>query len=72
MNEHELLELLYDAVRSPFGLVIETNSPDRLRAKLYPLRKTVPEFEPLSFVISPINGRDLWILNKGQANAEEH
>jgi hypothetical protein len=64
VSELTLLSLLYDAVRSPLGIVVETSDPEFLRQKLYPLRKREPEFEPLSFLISPINGVDLWILKR--------
>lgn len=62
-----LVQCLYDALDSPFGVVVETEDPERLRQKLYPLRKADPLFEPLSFVISPTNGRDLWIVRKSDA-----
>lgn len=64
MTEFQLLEILYEAARSPIGLVVSTNDPEFLRQKLYPLRKTEPEFKNLAFVISPLNGSDLWVLNK--------
>jgi hypothetical protein len=67
----EYLELLYDALRTPFGLVVETNDAERLRQKLYSARKEVAEFECLSFVISPLNGVDLWILKKGLPDERE-
>jgi hypothetical protein len=68
----ELLALLYSAINSPFGIVVETDATELLRQKLYALRKEyAPEFEHLSFVVSPINGADLWILNKEQTSAEE-
>lgn len=60
-----LMEILYDAIRSPFGLVIETSDAERLRQKLYALRKDNPDLAALSFIISPLNGSDLWVLNKG-------
>ena len=66
----ELVELLYNALRSPFGTVVETDDPERLRQRLYAIRRENEDFTPLSFVISPMNGRDLWILNKGSADAE--
>lgn len=70
MVDHTLLSLLYEALQSPFGVVVETNDAERLRQKLYPLRKNDPSFTPLAFVISPMNGKDLWILNKGNSGAE--
>lgn len=68
MTTLELTELLYDALRTPLGTVIETEDPERLRQKLYAIRRENEDFIPLSFVISPINGMDLWIVNKGNAD----
>lgn len=64
MSNLDLLELLYAAMNSAVGVVVETNDAEFLRQKLYPLRKANPEFNPLSFVISPVNNTDLWILRK--------
>lgn len=69
MGNLELTKLLYDALRTPLGTVIETEDPERLRQKLYAIRKESSDFTQLSFVISPINGLDLWIVNKGNADA---
>lgn len=61
-------ELLYEALASPLGLIIETNDPTALRAKLYQLRKTDPAFECLSFVTSRTNPTtQLWIVRKPEA-----
>lgn len=65
MTNLELTELLYDALRTQLGTVIQTEDPERLRQKLYAVRRENSDFTPLSFVISPINGLDLWIVNKG-------
>lgn len=64
MTELELLELLYSALRSPFGIVVITADPVFLRQKLYPLRKTDAAFDPLSFVLGPKAKDELWILRK--------
>lgn len=67
--DHELLELLYDAARAEFGLVVRTNDPERLRMKLYPLRKRDPELQILSLRISPTSpSSELWIMKKEQAS----
>lgn len=58
----DLLERLYDALRTPLGIVLETEDPERLRQKLYALRKDRPELHRVSFVISPTNPRELWLL----------
>lgn len=70
MTNLELTELLYDAIRTPLGTVIQTEDPERLRQKLYSIRRESEDFMQLSFVISPINGLDLWVVNKGNANVE--
>lgn len=64
------MELLYDALRTPFGLVVETDNAEHLRQKLYVIRRENEDFHPLSFIISPFNGSDLWIVNKGKSNEE--
>lgn len=65
--DEPLEALLYRALTSPVGIVVESNDPDRLRQKLYPLRKQQPEFECLSFVLSPMNPQHLWIVRKPDA-----
>jgi len=67
----EYVELLYDATRSPLGIVLETNDPERLRQRLYAIRKDNPDFEALSFLISPFNSRDLWVLNRAGKDSNE-
>lgn len=68
MNNLQLTELLYDALRTPFGTVVQTEDPERLRQRLYAIRRESEDFAQLSFVISPINGMDLWIVNKGNSD----
>jgi len=61
----EHLALLYSAKTSEFGIIVETDDAEFLRQKLYAIRREMPEeFPHLSFLISPMNGSDLWILNK--------
>jgi hypothetical protein len=69
----ELIEILYAAVHADLGVCVETDDPERLRQKLYPMRKENPDFLPLSFIISPLNPADLWIIKqpKETVNAEE-
>lgn len=69
--EVPLLQLLYDALHSPLGVCVTTNDPERLRQKLYPLRKTDDIFAPLAFLISPLNPQDLWIVKKGTSDGQE-
>ena len=60
----QLSELLYSALGSELGVVVETNDPERLRQKLYGIRKEIPEGDRLSFIISPLNPQDLWIIKQ--------
>ena len=67
----ELLDILYAAYHSEVGVVVETNDAEALRQKLYPLRKENPDFDPLAFVISPLNGIDLWIIKQPKETINE-
>lgn len=60
------LGYLYDALAKPLGLKVLTDDPERLRQRLYALRKeNAPTFDDLSFIISPTNPSDqLWIVKK--------
>jgi hypothetical protein len=67
-----LLELLYAALNEEVGVVVATEDAEFLRQKLYALRREDPDFRNLAFLISPMNGADLWIVNKkGKINGEE-
>ena len=68
MTNLDLTALLYDALRTSLGTVIQTEDPERLRQHLYAVRKESDDFSALSFVISPTNPLDLWIVNKGNIN----
>lgn len=62
--QEPLVSLLYRALTTPLGIAVESSDPDRLRQKLYPLRKEDPSFACLSFVLSPMNPSELWILKR--------
>ena len=67
------LSYLYDALEQPIGLVILTDSPERLRQKLYAIRKEMsPQFDNISFVISPTEpDTNLWLIKKTPDPLEE-
>lgn len=76
MNESALLELLYTALQSPLGIVVETSDPELCKAKLYTLRKQDPELACLSFLTSPVDpAGSFWIVKKetsdGQSGPDE-
>lgn len=64
MTPHELLEILYTALHSEFGSVVETDNLELLRAKLYAVRKDHEDLQILSFVQSPTNPSHLWIVKR--------
>lgn len=58
-EETELCSLLYEAARFPLGAVVRTNTPERLRQKLYPLLKVTGT----SFTLSiPSQTGELWLV----------
>ena len=60
-----LIELLYEALNTPLGVIVNCTNPVLLRTKLYPLKKHDPDFERLGFVISPSQpDTQLWIVVK--------
>jgi hypothetical protein len=75
VTDYDLLERLYDALRSPLGVIVETDDTERLRAKLYALRRKhearEPGFHSLAFLTSPTNPTtELWIIRKNPNGQE--
>lgn len=68
MTSTEALELWYAALHSesPFGIVVETDGLERLRAKMYQARASCddPSLENLVITTSPINPNQLWIVKQ--------
>lgn len=59
----DLITFLYDAAASPFGLSLTTDDPERLRQRLYGLKKQDPSLSDLSLVI-PSEPDRLWIVKR--------
>lgn len=67
MSEGSPLELWYAALREPIGIKVSTNSVDRLKAKLYLVRKQAqdPDLAKLMIQTSPLNQKgELWITHR--------
>lgn len=63
----EYHQILYSALHSPCGIVLYSDDPMRLRAKLYAVRRELgdPELDALSFVESPVNPTEhLWVVKR--------
>lgn len=60
-----LLDLLYRALASERGIVVETSDPERLRQKLYAERKKDPDLAQLSINISRTQPENqIWIVKR--------
>ena len=72
MKKPEQIALLTEACQHPLGVLVATNDPNRLRQRLYALRKGCPEFAHLSFVVpvSDPNGTLFIIVKAGDPNAQ--
>ena len=69
-----ILDLLYKALRSPFGIVVATSDVTQLTAKLYAARKGIAELSPLILKPSPLDPTaQLWIVRSdAERPAEAH
>jgi hypothetical protein len=59
------LNTLYEALGTPLGVVVQTDNPEKLRAKLYRLRDGAddPMLKEISIVISPTMPQSqIWIV----------
>lgn len=61
------VELLYEALDTPLGIVVRTSDPERLRSALYAARREAmnPEFSALTIQPSKVDPRsELWIVRR--------
>ena len=61
------LNILYEALGTPHGIVLATNNPERLRQRLYKLRDAAGDVAlgQLSFVSSPsVPESHIWIVKR--------
>lgn len=67
-----MLAYLFQAMASPFGIVILTTNQELLRQRLYQERKKLndPLYECLQFRISPSSEGEIWII-KGNSREEK-
>jgi len=62
-SQLNLLDLLYQALNSPRGLIVTTTNVDALRQKLYRVRKEDPDLACLSLTTSRTSPEsELWIV----------
>lgn len=67
MATANLLELLYLAFNSRYGIAVTTSDPVRLKQQFYTERKKDPDLACLSFLTSPLNPQgEVIILKTGE------
>ncbi len=68
MPKEDDAHLLYSALQEPLGYCVTTSDPEKLRQRLYKLRKSNPTFALLAFVVSPQHPEsELWIVHKPES-----
>lgn len=71
MTDLDKLELLYRAYEAPYGIIVSTSDPVKLKQTLYAARKPHPELATLSFITSPTApDTELWIVRKPSEAAD--
>jgi hypothetical protein len=61
---------MMQALEAEVGLVVKVEDPDRLRQRLYTIRREDDTFKPLSFVLSPDSPDELWIIKRDAINGK--
>ena len=67
MADFHVIDLWYQALRQPFGVKVDTNDAERLKARLYMARKDAddPALAALMIQTSPLNPTgQLYILHR--------
>lgn len=61
-----MLEYWYKALRSPYGVIIRTDDPVRMKQKLYQARAEVKDkdLDGIAICSSPTNETHLWLVKK--------
>jgi hypothetical protein len=60
----DVAEFLYQALAAEFGVVVESSDLGVLKSRLETARKKDPDLADIAFVISPINGKDMWLIKR--------
>ena len=65
-DQFEFQEMLYSALLAEVGIIIETDDIELCKQRLYAARRQAadPALKVLSFIVSPTNHKQLWILKR--------
>lgn len=64
-NMH-LLDILYQALQSPLGLVVACSDAQLAQVSLTRVRASDPNLAPISIRFSRENPKELWLIKTGQ------
>lgn len=66
-----MLTLLYEALSSKLGIVVQTSDPERTRMALYSERRkrADPLLDRVSICIPPFSSTELWLVRTGAKDA---
>lgn len=65
MSLDKIASAMFEAMSQDIGVVVETDDVEAWRAKAYKVRKEqAPTFDALSFITSPTNPAQIWIVKK--------
>lgn len=73
MNKLPVLELLYEALNSEFGIIVKTSDPVALKQKLYAARRESGDEALLSLTFATSRtspDTEIWIVRKPNAKSE--
>lgn len=67
-----MLEYWYQALRSPFGIEIIASDPDKIKQKLYAVRKEAadPDLHKITIRVPPNKPGVLWLIKNGKTDAK--
>lgn len=62
------LETWYEALISPYGIIVRSTNPRATQSQLYQARLAAldPALEDLSIAVSPVDSNELWIIRRGK------
>lgn len=68
-KDFDPLTLLYQALGSDIGIIVETNNREKLKQRLYAARAAASDttLAKLTLITSPTNTKHLWIVKKEAA-----
>lgn len=73
-TKHELTQILYDAIHAEHGILVRSNDANRLRGRLYQVRRDLkdPELDPITIAVNPTSPEtELMIVKHGKPREKD-